>query len=82
MKRLLCAAAVLATALALARADEGAYRSLVGMASVAGSDRRAEDAAVLDGARSTVSARGASASDAAGGTALADTLRDALAEPP
>lgn len=46
MKRVIAAVVVLASVIALARADEGAYRSLVGMAAAAATDKGPDPEAV------------------------------------
>lgn len=86
MKRLLPAAAALASLLAVARADEGAYRSLVGMARAAEAERKpappeSEEAARIPAKPEEAALDGASAARAADAS-LKDALRDALSDVP
>jgi len=87
MKTLACAAAALATVIALARADEGAYRSLVGMARAAEAERKPAAPAEPDGAdkpaeRAADVLDGAASSAPAPDEPLKDALRDALVRGP
>jgi hypothetical protein len=83
MKTLACLAIALSSVLASARADEGAYHSLVGMARSAQTDRGPEDGAQpADAAKAAAPDAAAPAKDPAGEAALRDALRDALADIP